>query len=201
MLVLDHCSKKDKIYNFLCDFARTNYWNRLRAKIELFPEYFVYVQDNFNLLGCVGLTPGDVRNPLLVETYFDFDLLNFLSENNNNIKRSEFAEIGTLSIVKNNYRITIILVAGVILLAYKKQIKYVALTAHKTIQRLSVPLKINIINIGKPSLNKKDAFFKKNWEKYFRINPDSIGFSINQAITGSLEVLKKFESEGLICLI
>ncbi|MCK5061370.1 thermostable hemolysin [Candidatus Parcubacteria bacterium] len=192
-----YCKRGDEEYKKVCDFAFSVYKKRLNAELKEFHHYFVYAKKGDKIVGCLGFTNGDKKNPLLVETYFDFNLLNYISDYTK-IKRKSFGEIGTLAVFKENNHLVIFLIAGIIILCNSLKIKFVALTTTKIIQKMSLPLQIRLKKIGKPNLKSKDEEFLKNWRRYFLANPESVAIDIQQAINGSIMQKEKSNNYGVI---
>ncbi len=192
MLTLNVCSSSGINYKEICNFARRIYEDRLSVNLSSFPEYFLYISDSDNIRGCFGLTSGSYRETLLVETYYDFDLLKFFSQDKK-INRNEIAEIGTLAVDKGYGKYCILLIACMILFCYNLGIKFSVLTTSKLIQRYAAVLQVETIYVGKPDLKLKDEEFRREWRKYFKMGPSTIAFDVIQAAAGSKKMLKKFK--------
>ncbi len=190
MINLGIAKKESRKHNEVCNFAHQTYLERLGIELTAFPNAIIYAEEKEKIIGSFGLTPGNDKNPLLVETYFNFNLLEYLSMGRIKEDRSVFGEIGTLATAKDTKTyISLLLCAAMVVWSKQQKYKFLAMTTTKVIQRMAKPLGINLISIGEPDLTNKDEDFQKKWEKYFGLKPSTIGVNTEQAFPGCFKIL------------
>jgi hypothetical protein len=191
MINLYLTKKGDRKYECVCSYAKEIYRERLGGELDFFPNIFVRAEEDNQIIGCLGLTSGIERNPLLVEKFFSFNILEYISKNEIN-DRSLFGEIGSLAITKNNNKhLAPILTAGLIIVSYYLDYKYLVIMTTKVIQRMAKQLDIITIKIGEPDWTKYQEFVDE-WAKYSRLKPDTISIDVAQAFEGCFKNMAKF---------
>jgi hypothetical protein len=191
MVCLSVAVKGDNEYENVCNFAKEIYKERLGGDLNFFPGVFVYAEDDKRVVGCLGLTSAQERNPLLVEKFFDFDIWEKIS-NGATEERKSFGEIGCLAIAKEGKKyLSPALTAGLIIVSYYLGYRYLALMTTKIIQRMARLLDIKIINIGDPDWS-KDCEFIDEWHRYSKLRPDTIGLEVAQALAGCVKNISQF---------
>lgn len=192
MVKLSLAEKGKKEYEKVCLFAKEIFSERLEVEYHVFPDLFIYAEEDEKIIGCFGLVPAVQRNPLTVETFFNFNILEYLSGGKTK-DRALFGEAGCLAIAKHvKSYISLILTTGLVISSYYLGYRYLALTTTKFIQRMAEPLGVNLINIGNPDWSKKDKSFQEAWKKYSSLRPDSVGIDILQALGGCFIGISKF---------
>lgn len=182
-------------YAHACEFAKMVYRERLSVDLDCFPAVMLAAIDGNEIIGTFGFNPGNSRKTLLIDSYFDFDILSVWSAGKD-IERGHFGELGTLAVGRGHKRqLSLVLSAAMIAWCYQNDYKFIALTTTKKIQQLAVPLEIDLIRIGEPNLEGKDEEFCAKWSRYFCLRPNSVGIVTEQAITGCMAALQALKCE------
>lgn len=182
-------------YQKVCDFAERSYQEDLRAHIHKFPPIFlVAITEKNEMISCLGLTPASLRNPLLIEKYFDFSKIDFLNGKLNN--RNNFGEMGTFATKKEhrNHDFFLIFIVMFIHVAINIKLRHILLTADKPVQFILRKLGVPLISIGCPDKNKLSSEEQDIWSAFFRIKPQSFAIDTTDAL---LELQKKISQEIL----
>jgi len=188
-------SNNPESYCKVCAFIKSNYKTRLKVTLESFPEVIlVATNSRHEIVGALGINSGRNNKQLLLESYFEFDILEKLTGLTKNNR--DIAEIGSLSIESsyaNNYKLTIILTASMALWAKKHNYQWIVLTTLPKIQNIAKPLNIISTIIGCPDISCKPQAFQDNWQYYFSLKASSVGFNVVNAAPGCLEYLNSQE--------
>lgn len=192
MLNFSVCEQGSDLYNRVSSFASSIYEKRHSVYLESFPEIFCHASVNEKIIGCVGISLGENRDKLLLETYLPYDVLDLLS--NGNSSRKHFGEIGTRAVdddyVRDNnissIEISSAITAELIIHAYQKNLHYLVFTTNRSIRIVAKTLNAKLFDLGKPDLTKKSPEFQEKWKNFFNVPQFCFGIDTAQAIEGSL---------------
>ena len=183
------CVMGSGIYNEVLGFARAVYADRHSIRPSSSPEMFAYSHNGARLTGCLGLYRGSAEKNLLMETYLDFNVLEFLSEATRR-DRECMGELGMRAVDapgESSVSLSILLSAELIRRASELGLCYLVFTSNRTICFVAKALSIRLKKLGVPDLSRKSRQFRLDWEEFFKVQQYCWGLDVAQAIPGCAE--------------
>jgi len=191
-------------YAEVCEFARTVYMDRLEARLTSFPEVFAVAQHEGEVVGCFGLSSGDRKNPLFLETHLDFNILEFLSGGELD-DRKYIGELGTRAVAIEHIKgsleslgtlISVGLSATITLHAHELGFQYLVFTATRSIRLIARRLDSELTLLGEPDFSGRDQAFLENWKNFIKVPQQCYGVSVKQAVPGCQRRLRILEERS-----
>lgn len=183
-------------YRSTSQFAALIYKRRHDVDLEAFPDVLCSFCWNNQIVGCLGVTLGEYHDPLLLETYFSYDVLSVVSQGES--RREDFGELGMRAVDEVIARecgippvvVSTILTAELVMHAHEIGLHHLLLTTSRVGRAIIRSLDAQLIELGAPDIKRKDASFRAKWENFFKVPQFCFGANIKQVVPGAARYQK-----------